>query len=139
MTATPCPACGHPASGKFCSACGASLVPRACAGCRADLSPRARYCHRCGRPVGGGAPGAGRLPARERKAWAVAGSLCVVLLLLIVFKVLRQAHPTAAPEMANVGAQSAQEGFAGDATGSAGGITPPDISQLTPRERFDRL
>jgi len=63
----------------------------------------------------------------------------VVLLLLIVFKVLRQAHPAAAPEMANTGAESAREGPAGDVAGSAGGATPPDISQMTPRERFDRL
>jgi hypothetical protein len=62
----------------------------------------------------------------------------VALLLLIVFKVLREAHPTAAPEMANAGAQSAREGI-GDAAGGAAGGSPPDISQMTPRERFDRL
>ena len=141
MTAAPttCPACGSPASGNFCSACGASLVPRTCAACQADLSPRARFCHRCGRAAGatsGGTP----LPARERTAWLVAAGLCVVLLSLIVFKVIREARPAAAPEMANAGAQSASEDGGGAAPfAGAAGATPPDISQMSPRERFDRL
>src|SRR6476469_7250484 len=132
---TTCPACGSPASGNFCSACGASLVPRSCPGCKAELSPQARFCHRCGRPAGAGA----RLPARERTAWLVAGALCVVLLLLIVFKVLREARPVAAPDMANAGAQGAREGVADDGAGGPGPGAPPDISRMTPRERFDRL
>jgi hypothetical protein len=140
MTAavTTCPSCGSPASGNFCSACGASLVPRSCAGCRADLSPWARFCHRCGRPVG--AASGASLPPRERTAWLVAAGLCVVLLSLIVFKVIREARPVAAPEMANAGAQSASDDVSGGGLGgpSSGG-TPPDISQMSPRERFDRL
>jgi hypothetical protein len=133
---TACPACGSPASGNFCSACGASLVPRACAGCKAELSPQARFCHRCGRPAGAGAA---RLPARERTAWLVAGALCVALLLLIVFKVIREAGPAAAPEMANAGAQGPREGVPDDGAGGLAGGVPPDISRMTPRERFDRL
>jgi hypothetical protein len=137
-TATTCPACGSPASGNFCSACGASLVPRTCAGCRADLSPRARFCHRCGRAVATG-DGAS-LPARERTAWIVAAGLCVVLLSLIVFKVIREARPVAAPEMANAGAQSAADlPGGGPSGGDLSARTPPDISRMSPRERFDRL
>jgi hypothetical protein len=132
-----CPACGSAASGNFCSACGASLVPRICAGCRADLSPQARFCHRCGRPVG--AARSTSLPARERTAWIVAAGLCVVLLALIVFKVIREARPVAAPDMANAGAQSATEEVPGGGPGGAPGGTPPDISRMSPRERFDRL
>jgi len=135
MTAspTPCPACGAPAAGNFCSACGASLIVRTCAGCRADLSPRARFCHRCGRPVG--APATAGTPARERTAWLVAGALCVVLIGAIVFKVARSAGPPAAPDMANAGAVSAQESPSQPAPSGPA----PDISQMTPRERFDRL
>jgi hypothetical protein len=134
MTATPspCPACGSPASGNFCSACGASLVPRSCANCRADLAPQARFCHRCGRPAGTVATA---LPSRERTAWLVAGVLCVLLLAVILLKVVRNAQPAAAPDMANAGAVSAQE-----RPGPAAPAGPaPDISQMTPRERFDRL
>ncbi len=137
MTASPshCPACGSPAAGNYCSACGASLVARTCAGCRADLSTQARFCHRCGRPAGPlGQTPAQSLPAaarsRERAAWLVAGALCAALLAGIVFKVARDAAAPAAPDMANTGAETARE---------APGQAPPDISQMTPRERFDRL
>lgn len=137
-----CPACGSAASGKFCSACGASLVARSCAGCRAGLSPQARFCHRCGRPAAGGPGPAGstpvRLPARERTAWLVAGALCVALLAAIAFKVLRDSTAPAAPDMANAGAQSAVESPGQPTQGGPGGA-PPDISQMSPRERFDRL
>ena len=87
--APPCPAL--PASlGNFCSACGASLTPRACAACRAELSPQARFCHRCGQPVSRrrGPP----RPRRERKAWMVAGALCLLLVGGIVYKVSRGAR-----------------------------------------------
>lgn len=136
MTTITCPACGSPATGNFCAACGASLVPRACGACRADLSPQARFCHRCGRPVDGPARPALTVPPRERTAWLVAGTLCLVLLALIVFKVIREARAPVAPDMANAGAASADEGTG---TASSGGGAPPDISNMSPRERFDRL
>ena len=75
------------------------------------------------------------MPPRERTAWLVAGLLCLVLLAAIVFTVARNAQPPAAPDMANAGAISAQE-----RPGPSGPAGPaPDISQMTPRERFDRL
>jgi hypothetical protein len=137
MTASPapCPACGTPGTGNFCGACGASLVARTCAACRADLSPQARFCHRCGRPAGADPviPARAALPARERRAWIVAGALCVALLAMILFRVWRPPAPVA-PDMANSGAASAE------ALGSQGPAGPaPDISRMTPRERFDRL
>jgi hypothetical protein len=60
-----------------------------------------------------------------------------VLLALIVFKVVRDARPVVAPDMANAGAESARESVG---AGLGGTVTQaPDISQMTPRERFDRL
>src|SRR5829696_2248030 len=144
MTASPsiCPACGSPASGNFCGACGSSLVARACTGCRAELSPQARFCHRCGRPAGPGATAAGSsLPSRERTAWIVAGALCVLLLAAILIKVVRDAPAPAAPDMANAGSAAGREG-GGPVSSGPGGLPAgpaPDISQMTPRERFDRL
>jgi hypothetical protein len=134
---TACPACGAPASGNFCSGCGAGLAPRACAHCRAQLSPGARFCHRCGQP----APGATSAPpaalARERMAWRIAGVLCVLLVGAIIFKVTRAAPVPVAPDMANAGASSGEaSGAAGAAVGAG---AAPDISQMSPRERFDRL
>lgn len=117
--ATTCPSCGAPATGNFCSACGASLTPGACAACRAELSAAARFCHRCGQPVGGSAAA-----PSERRAWAIAGALCVLLVGGIVYKVSSASPQPVAPDMANAGA--------------AGG-RPPDITAMTPRERFDRL
>lgn len=134
---TPCPACGTPATGNFCSACGASLTARTCEACHADLSARARFCHRCGRPVGAGGAGpptTAPLPSRERTAWIIAGVLCAAFLAAILLRVWRPPAPVA-PDMANAGSASAQAlGSQGPAMGPA-----PDISSMTPRERFDRL
>ena len=116
-----CPACGAASSGMFCSACGASLGPRTCPACRAELSPQARFCHRCGRP-------AGRSPASDQKAWLIAGLACLLLVGGIAYKVSNAASGSVAPDMASAG--------------SSGGLPAgpaPDISQMTPRERFDRL
>ena len=144
MTTSPasCPACGSAASGKFCSACGASLTARTCVACRADLSPQARFCHRCGRPAGAPLRPA-ELPQRERTAWIVAGALCVLLLGAILFRVVRGTPTPVAPDMANAGSSTGTgtESFGGGAAGgaAAGGGAAPDISRMSPRERFDRL
>ncbi len=143
---TSCPACGARAEGNFCSTCGASLVPRGCAHCGARLSARARFCHRCGRPVEPG-PGAGAAggPGRaggaglggrsERVAWLTGGAVALVLVGAIVWKVAREAPAPAVPDMANPGvAASAPLGAGPLPAGPA-----PDISRMSPRERFDRL
>lgn len=122
-TETPCPACGRPSSGRFCSGCGAA---RLCGRCEAPLSPGARHCHRCGQATGGGGrPG-------DRTPWIFAWSAIVVTVGLIAWFVLRKPPEQVRPEMANVGAP--------EASGApAGGGAPPDISQMSPRQRFDRL
>jgi hypothetical protein len=125
-----CPSCGAAGSGNYCSVCGASLSHRACLACRAELSPQARFCHRCGRPVTGGAQ-----PVRagsERTAWIVAGALCVVLVGGIAYSVSSSAPQPLAPDMANAGVATGAPGSR--PTGPA-----PDISGMSPRERFDRL
>lgn len=131
MTAQPntgtCPACGSAASGEFCSACGASLSPRSCVRCRAPLGAQARFCHRCGQPAGADVRAAGS----ERTAWIFAGTMCLLLVGAIVYNVVTQAPAPQIPNMPNAGAA------VGDTTGPAG--PAPDISQLSPRERFDRL
>ena len=131
---TPCPACGTPSSGQFCSACGASLAARTCASCGSALGPGARFCHRCGTPVAGGAarpaaPAAapvamtpGRLP------WIAAATIILLTVALIVWRVTGESAPT--PAGGGVGATS---------TAAATPGAPPDISQMTPMERFIRL
>ncbi|HEU4955783.1 MAG TPA: zinc ribbon domain-containing protein, partial [Gemmatimonadales bacterium] len=139
MAATPsptpvagsCPACGAAASGRFCSACGASLSPRGCRHCGVTLSPQARFCHRCGEPVES-APPAARPAVADRRAWVVAAALCAVLIGGIVWRVVRDQPAPAIPQMANPGA-----GGAGTSDVPSGAA--PDISKMSPRERFDRL
>ena len=129
---TTCPTCGAPAEGNFCSGCGAGLARRACAHCRADLSPQARFCHRCGQSV----PAAGPVPPAgqsDRRAWLVAGTVCVLLVAGIAYQVSSDAPEPAAPDMANAGSS------AGGAAASGPVGRAPDISSMTPRERFDRL
>jgi hypothetical protein len=123
MASASCPACGATAQGNFCSACGASLTSRACPTCRAELSPQARFCHRCGRQVGAGpAADAGS----DRRAWFIAGALCVLLVGgIIAYRVSSSARQPVAADMVNAG--------------SSQGERAPDISGMSPRERFDRL
>jgi hypothetical protein len=120
-----CPVCGaKSAGGNFCPVCGTPLAQRTCAACSASLSPGARFCHRCGHP----AAGVIRRQA-ERRAWAVAGGLATLLVAVILWFMVRGAKPAAAPDMANVGS----------ASGNLGSGPAPDISNMTPQERFTRL
>jgi hypothetical protein len=70
----------------------------------------------------------------ERTAWIVAGTLCVLLVAAIAYQVSRAAPRPSAPDMANPGVST---GAAGPAAGLSG--PAPDISRMSPRERFDRL
>jgi hypothetical protein len=78
------------------------------------------------------APPAARPRDADRRAWLVAAALCVLLVGAIVWRVVRDRPTPAVPEMANPGAGGAASAEA--PTGPA-----PDISQMSPRERFDRL
>ncbi len=134
-----CPACGRPADGKFCSSCGTSVGPRTCSACGAELSAQARFCHRCGAPAASARLRAPTPAGRsERTAWLVAGAVVVALLAIIVWKMLAGNTGTRAPDMANAGnANSAQ--VSADPGGGLPTGRAPDISQLSPSERFLRL
>lgn len=100
--------------------------PIICPGCHATLVSSARYCHRCGRAVTQGG-------SRERVPWIIAWTLVAVALGGIVYFVTTKDNAPERPDMANVGTAP------GGPTGGASPGTPPDISQMTPRERFLRL
>jgi hypothetical protein len=115
-----CAACGAPVSGRFCSKCGAPTEGGSCPACRTPLSPGARFCHRCGAAARSASAG------RERIGWIVAGVALILALVVIVWR--SGAFKPTVPDMANAGnAGPALEGRA------------PDISGMSPRERFDRL
>ncbi len=148
-TSRPCPACGAPGTGSYCSTCGSPLGTRSCRACQAELSAQARFCHRCGVAApgaGGGAPGTGGSApgARsEKTAWTIAGVLVLALFAMIAWKVLTGSTAPRAPDMANAGNAGSAASRAGGAGGDPGGPLPtgpaPDISALTPAERFIRL
>jgi hypothetical protein len=122
---TTCPKCGAAnVDGNFCNSCGAPLGPRTCHSCAAPLSPNAKFCHRCGEPA------AGVIRRKsENLAWIIAGTASAALLGGIIWFVARGAPQPVTPDMANPGAIG----------GAALAGRAPDISQLTPQERFDRL
>ena len=95
-----------------------------CPACHAPLTEGARYCHRCGRAAVGGSV--------DRAPWIMAWALVALSLSGIAWFVLTKDEGAAAAQMANAG--NAPPGG-----GQAAGGTPPDISQMTPRERFLRL
>ncbi len=115
-----CPGCGAPVDGRFCGNCGAPQSGRRCASCQAQLSTGARYCHRCGTQASG--TGLGRVPL----PLVAAGVLVVAA--VSVWVLSSEWRPAGTPDMANAG--NTRPGAAAAA---------PDISQLTPEQRFDRL
>ena len=133
---SPCPSCGAPASGHFCSSCGTALAGAACVHCAAPLTPGAHYCHRCGTPAGASAA-----PARGLGAllpWAVAAIALLALIALVVGQRFGGRGGTVTQAGADTSAAPAAP-FAGGSPGAVGLPRAPDISQLTPEQRAERL
>jgi len=125
-TSTQCPACGAPATGKFCSKCGASLAAGACTVCGSVLPKGVKFCPACGAPASGVA--AVMRGSGDRTPWIIAAVAVVGLLAALLIMVSRSS--SGRPQ--NAGAASTASAPLG-----AGGM--PDLSAMTPRERFDRL
>ena len=139
-----CPACGTEGTGRFCGECGTPLAGRTCRACQAELSSQARFCHRCGAPAGptpaGAAGGAARATARpEKTAWIVAGVLVALLMGMVGYRVIAGTPGQQVPDMANAGNAAPGAQPAGDPGGGLPTGPAPDISQLSPSERFLRL
>jgi tetratricopeptide (TPR) repeat protein len=90
-----------------------------CHACGAQLSPTARFCHKCGATVAT----TGATGWRAGLPWALAGAALGALVAVIA---MRASAPPRSDQPA-----------APFATG--GGGRPPDISQMSPQERADRL
>lgn len=123
-----CANCGADASGKFCASCGAPLEGAACALCRSPLTPGAKFCHRCGSPAGAAVRVAER-PSGVNTAipWAVAAIALLALIALAAGQRFSRAPQAGAELTTPMGAPIQGIGRA------------PDISQLTPAERAERL
>jgi hypothetical protein len=120
---TPCPRCGSAASGAFCSQCGLPLGDRPCPSCGNTLSAGDRFCNACGAPaVGQLSPLLLPTPRNSRLPWAISGLLTVIAITAVAYATRARA-PSSASDGATPVAAS----------------TPPDLSQMTPKEQFDRL
>lgn len=141
-----CASCGQHGSGRFCSNCGASLEPVTCASCGATLSPGARFCHNCGQPVvsasavaGAATPSAPK-PAAATLPWIVAAIALVTLLAFLAGGAFNRQRgsrldaPQNALPQAGLDDRGTAEGPSTDGT-----VRAPDISQMSPEERADRL
>lgn len=121
-SATTCAACGAAGTGRFCSTCGAPRGGMACPSCGGPVSANARFCPSCGKGINAGA----RRDA-DRTPWIIAGGALVGLLVVLLVMVTRNSPPPAAAASPAA------------AVGDDGAGAPPDISNMSPRERFDRL
>lgn len=137
---TTCPTCGATSSGRYCSNCGAPLSGAVCPSCSAPLDPGAKFCHRCGTPVGASAP----LVAQSKTnalPWIVAA-----LAFLALFAMAAGRGFNARPSSTVDGSQNAlpqagldDRGAPADDQVAGSGVRAPDISSLSPQERADRL
>ena len=144
-TTSRCPSCGAPATGRFCSSCGTALAGATCATCSAALTPGARFCHRCGTPAGApsSAPSRGFASALP---WAVAALALVSLTALVVGQRFGARGNPSTPGVEVLDGANMQGATAIAPPGSIAGTDPsgagpraPDISQLTPEQRAERL
>lgn len=130
MTPAPAPDPARAAGAAFCAACGS------------PLGSGARFCHRCGTPVGQGAPllrtqggGAGALP------WAVAFVALLALVAMMAGKNFGAAKGSGIDGSANSLPTQALDGAGAPpaAAGGGGGGPAPNIANLSPSERANRL
>jgi len=121
-----CPSCGKPTGGKFCRHCGASTGADRCGRCGGVLAPGARFCSQCGSTAGIAA--AAPVNRNERLLWFLGGGVVVALVGALALSLSKGTPPPAA-------ASAAEAPFAAGGDGGA----PPDLANMTPRERFDRL
>ena len=132
---TLCSACGATAEGRFCANCGAPLEGATCRTCTSLLTPGARFCHHCGTPVGTAvAP-----PPPERGTSAIPWIVASIALVALVALVAAQRFSTSAGTAVAGASNALPPAQLGQAPGEQPMVRGPDISQLTPRERADRL
>ena len=131
-----CPACGAAATGRFCASCGSPLAGAPCASCGAELAAGAKFCHRCGTGVGATAATATRSERSTNPLpWVVAA-----LAFLALFAMAAGRGFNAKRGSTLDGSQNALPQAGLDDRGPAPpGMRGPDISNLSPQERADRL
>ena len=137
-----CPSCGAAGEGRFCASCGTALAGASCASCAAALTPGSHFCHRCGTPAGAG-PVATSRGFGAALPWGVAAlALCCVIALVVGQRFGdRPMAAGTADVLDGANGQGATPITAPGAAGAPAGQMPraPDISQMTPAQRAERL
>lgn len=118
--------------------CGARTGTRFCGQCGTPLGADARFCPSFGTPLDAshaaqGAPGSTEPSSGSRTPWIIAIALSVVATAFTISAARARDGLPSNPLAAN------QAPVAAPFAGGGGGGTPPDISNLTPREAFARL
>lgn len=136
MNASPASPTGGPLGpGSFCAACGAGLATGA------------RFCHRCGTPAGDAAPSARSSAPAPASAgglaavlpWGVAFVALMALVAMVAGRNFGAAKGSQVDGSANAVATPTMDG-PGLGSGAPGsGPRAPDISNMSPEERADRL
>ena len=137
-----CPACGAAASGQFCASCGASLAGGSCAGCRSALTPGAKFCHRCGTPAGSRPPAVAGPVGRDPLPWAVALiALCALIALVAGPRIAASRGSTLDAPITAIPQPGLDfpDPMGGGGAGAAAAGRAPDISNMSPAERANRL
>lgn len=138
-----CASCGHLGTGKFCSNCGASLEPASCSNCGAALSPGARFCHNCGKSVATSASettsGEVRSTTASSLPWIVAAIALVTLLAFLAGSAFNKRRGSSLDAPQNALPQAGLDDRGAGQPSTDGAVRGPDISQLSPQERADRL
>ncbi len=115
-----------------------------CAACGTAVSVGARFCHRCGTPVGQGLP-ITRAPAAAGGAasvlpWGIAFVALLALVAMVAGKNFGAAKGSGIDGSSNSLPTQAVDGAGvGAAPFAQGGGAPPDIANLSPSERANRL
>jgi len=115
------------------------MPARFCPSCGAELAAQARFCHRCGASAGAAAGAAARTSNPERTAWLVASVVALALLGMIGWRMFKGTSTAPPPSMANAGNVVPPSSTNPDPGGNLPTGQAPDISQLSPEERFLRL
>lgn len=141
-----CAGCSTPGTGRFCSNCGASLESVSCVGCGAALTPGAYFCHSCGKPSGAQPPQplTAVAPATNRSIsnslpWIVAAIALVTLLAFLAGNAFNTRRGTSLDAPQNALPQAGLDDRTPTDAPPEGAVRGPDISQLSPQERADRL
>ncbi len=134
---TTCSSCGAAANGRYCASCGAPLAGATCASCSADLSPGAKFCHRCGTPVGAAA--AKPEPRTNVLPWVVAALAFLALFALAAGRGFNARRGSTVDGSVNALPQAGLDDRGPPADDQSAAVRAPDISSLSPQERADRL